>query len=214
MNSDGIIHTDSESSGATSVAVDVSLPDDYVQANSYCSDPENHNHIDDGRLVDASSGILCERSFYFVNQNHESTAGNDVIIRLVTRMLTDSSFDSIYSDPAFPQFNYARNSIDAIELYENWKDFDTSNLDEATAKEFNEASNELGAAIESTYMPTEEFDAAVERFENVVYIIENGEPKDTSEDGFMKVITIILRITNTIMFEIFGGNGFSDIILK
>mgnify|MGYP003301313305 CR=1 FL=1 len=214
MNSDGIIHTDSESFGATSVAVDVSLPDDYVQANTYCTDPENHNHIDEERLVDASSGILCERSFYFVNQNHESTARNDVIIRLVTRMLTDSSFDSIYSDPAFPQFNYARNSIDAIELYENWKDYDASTLDESTAKEFKEASAELCTAIQSTYMPTEEFDAAVERFENVVYIIENGEPKDTSEDGFMKVITIILRITNTIMFEIFGGNGFSDMFFK
>lgn len=214
MNSDGIIHTDSESFGATSVAVNVSLPDDYVQANTYCTDPENHNHIDEGRLVDASSGILCERSFYFVNQNHESTARNDVIIRLVTRMLTDSSFDSVYSDPAFPQFNYARNSISAIEFYEEWKNYDTSTLDEATAKEFNEASDELGAAIESTYMPTEEFDAAVERFEDVVYIIENGEPEDKSEDGLMKAITIILRVTNTVMFKIFGGNGFSDMVLK
>lgn len=214
MNSDGIIHTDSESFGATSVAVDVSLPDDYVQANTYCSDPENHNHIDEGRLLDASTSILCERSFYFVNQNHESTAKNDVIIRLVTRILTDSSFDNVYSDPGFPQFNYARNSIGTIEFYEEWKDYDTSTLDEATAKEFHEASAELGAAIESTYMPTEEFEAAAERFENVVYIIENGEPEETSTNGIMKAITIILRITNTVIFEIFGGNGFSDIILK
>lgn len=214
MNCDGIIHTDSESFGATSVAVDVSLPDDYVQANTYCTDPENHNHIDEGRLVDASSGILCERSFYFVNQDHESTAGNDVIIRLVTRIITDSSFNSVYSDPEFPQFNYARDSIRSIEFYEEWKNYDTSNLDEATAKEFNEASAQLGAAIESTYMPTEEFEAAVERFEDVVYVIENGEPEDKSEDGFMKAITIILRITNTVMFKIFGGNGFSDIVLK
>ncbi len=214
MNSDGIIHTDSESFGATSVAVNVSLPDDYVQANTYCTDPEKHNHIDEGRLLDASTSIMCERSFYFVNQNHESTAKNDVIIRLVTRILTDSSFDNIYSDPAFPQFNYARNSVGVINFYEAWKNYDTSNLDEATAKEFHEASNELGAAIESTYMPTEEFDAAVERFENVVYIIENGEPEDTSENGIMKVITIILRIANAIIFKIFGENGFSDIILK
>ena len=214
MNSDGIIHTDSESFGATSVAVNVSLPDDYVQANTYCTDPENHNHIDEGRLLDASTSILCERSFYFVNQNHESTARNDVIIRLVIRILTDSTFDSIYSDPAFPQFNYARNSIKTIEFYEAWKNYDTSNLDEATAKEFEEASKELGAAIESTYMPTEEFEAAVERFENVVYVIENGEPEVEEDDGFMKAITIILRITNTIMLKIFGGNGFSDIVLK
>lgn len=214
MNSDGIIHTDSESFGATSVAVDVSLPDDYVQANTYCTDSQNHNHIDEGRLVDASSGILCERSFYFLNQNHESTARNDVIIRLVTRIITDSSFDNVYSDPAFPQFNYARKSIGRIELYEAWKNYDTSNLDEETAKEFEEALSEFGAAIESTCMPTEEFDAAVERFENVIYVIENGEPEDTSEEGIMKVITIILRITDTIIFKIFGGNGFSDIALK
>ena len=214
MNSDGIIHTDSESFGATTVAVNVALPDDYVQANTYCTDPENHNHIDEGRLLDASTSILCERSFYFVNQNHEKTARNDVIIRLVTRMLTDSSFDSIYSDPAFPQFNYARNSIGPINFYEAWKNYDTSNLDEETANEFHEASAQLGAAIESTCMPTEEFDAAVERFENVVYIIQNGEPEEIEESGIMKALTIILRITDKIMFIIFGGNGFSDMIFK
>ena len=213
MNSDGIIHTDSESFGATSVAVDVSLPDDYVQANIYCTDPGNHNHIDSGRLLDASTGIMCERSFYFTNQSHEGTSSNDVIIRLVIRILTDPTFENVYSAPGFPQFNYARDSVDVIEFYEEWKDYDTSGLDETTAKEFAEARDELGAAIESTYMPTEEFDAAVERFENVVYVIENGEPENNSTDGIMKAITIIMRFTNTVMFKIFGGNGFSDVVL-
>ena len=89
-NGDGIIHTGSESFGATTVAVDTALPADYVQANTYCTDPEHHNHIDEARLVDASTGILCESTFYFKGQNHEATARNDVIMRLAVRILTDA----------------------------------------------------------------------------------------------------------------------------
>ncbi len=208
VNGDGVIHLDSESFGATGVAVDVSLPEDYVQANTYCSDP-THNHIDEERLIDASTGILCDSTFYFKDQGHESTASNDVIMRLAIRIVTDNSFKDVYSDPAFPQFNYARISRDVISNYNTWKDYDTSSLSPELAAEFIAARDQLGVAIESTFMPTAEFDAAAERFDAVINKIENSE--DEPETNFLlRIITRFLKFVNNILLKIFGGKGFSE----
>ncbi len=209
LNGDGIIHADSESFGATTVAVDVPLADDYVQAGTYCTDPENHNHIDEERLIDTSTGILCETTFYFKDQGHETTAQNDVIMRLAIRILTDESFENIYSDPAYPQFNYARVSMKVIKNYNLWKDYDTSALSAEDAAEFEAAKTQLKAALDSTYMPTEEFDAAVERFDNIVYKIENGvEPEE--KNILEKLLEILLKFVNDILIKLFGGAGFSE----
>lgn len=213
VNADGIIHLDSESFGATSLGVDKPLPDDYVQANTYCTDP-SHNHIDEGRIVDASTGILCETTFYFKGQNHEQTARNDVIMRLAIRILTDETFVDVYSDPGYPQFNFARDSRGAINDYNRWKNYDTSNLSEADAAEFTAALSELGEAVNSTYMPTDEFNAAKERFEAITYKITNGtEREEEKPDMFLAFLTKVFKFWSEIMLKFFGGKGFSDIVL-
>lgn len=213
VNSDGIIHTDSESFGATSVGVNVALPDDYVQANTYCTDP-SHNHIDEARLVDASTGILCESTFFFKGQDHEKTARNDVVMRLAVRILTDNSFVNVYSDPAYPQFNYARDSRGIINDYNRWKNYDTSALDPAVAAEFTEALAQVKVAVESTYMPTEDFEAAKERFYAVTYLIENGTERVEETPGFfINLLTQLFKLMSNIMLNLFGGKGYSDIIL-
>lgn len=224
VNADGIIHMDSESFGATSVNVDTALPGDYKQANTYCTDP-THNHIDQARLVDASTGILCERTFYFKGQNHETTARNDVIMRLAVRILTDDSFNSVYSDPAYPQFNYGRDSRAAISLYRQWKNYNTATLDEETAKEFIKARDELGAAIDSTCMPQEDFAAIAENFQKVVKKINDSkkspeqleqEKEEANElnikNKFMKIISSLLSFASKILLNLFGGKGFGDIL--
>lgn len=209
MNGDGIIHTDSESFGATTVAVDVPLAEDYVQANTYCTDPENHNHIDEERIIDASTGILCETTFYFKDQGHETTAQNDVIMRLAIRILTDSSFEDIYSDPGYPQYNFARVSMKQISKYNLWKNYDTSALSAEDAAEFEVAKTQLKAALDSTYMPTEEFNAAVERFDNIVYKIENGEEPE-EKSVIEKFLEMIMKFVNDLLLKLFGGLGFSE----
>lgn len=213
VNADGIIHTDSESFGALSVGVDVSLDETYTQAGTYCTNAA-HNHIDESRLVDASTGILCETTFYFKGQDHEKTARNDVIMRLAVRILTDETFTDVYSDSAFPQFNFARDSRNTVNKYNMWKDYDTSSLDAQTAAEFKASLEEIGKAVESTYMPTDEFDAAKARFDDVIYKIVNGsEPPEESTDFFLKVFTDLLRFWSDFMLNLFGGKGYSDIIL-
>lgn len=208
-NGDGVIHADSEAFGATTVAVDVPLPEGYEQANTYCTDPENHVHIDEEGLIDASTGIMCETTFYFKDQGHDKTADNDVIMRLAVRILTDESFENVYSDPAYPQFNFARNSKAVIELYNAWKDYDVSKLNAQDAAEFTAALAQLEAAVESTYMPTEEYEAAAERFDAIVYKIENGEEKN-DDDFFGDLITRLLRFLSETLLKVFGGKGYSE----
>ena len=213
VNGDGVIHLDSTSFGATAAPVGQTLPEDYVQANTYCTDP-THNHIDEGRIVDASTGILPETTFYFKGQDHEKTARNDVVMRLAIRILTDRSFTDIYSDPAYPQFNYARDSRGFINLYNQWKDYDTSALSPADQAELEAALAEAKTATESTCMPTDDFNAARERLENITYRISTG--KDRQEEQlslFNKLFTKIFKFFSELLLKYFGGKGYSDILL-
>ena len=210
-NADGIIHTDSESFGATAGYVDTPLPADYTQANTYCTDP-SHNHMDEARIVDASTGILCETTFYFKDQDHERTAANDVIIRLATRIISDDSFTDVHSDPAFPQFNYARNSKKLQGLYNAWVNYDASGLSAEQQAALAGALADAKAALESTVMPTAEFDAAYDALQAVADGIRNEAKENGANAKFIAFITKLLRRFSEMLLKFFGGKGFSDIL--
>ena len=213
VNADGVIHTDSESLGATSYGVDVPLPEGYVQANTYCTDP-SHNHIDPAGVLDASTGILCETSFYFYGQNHETTASNDVIIGLASRILWDESIKDVYSTEEYPQFNYARNYKKLTGLYNQWKDYDASGLPADQQAALAEALEGAAAAINSTVMPTDEYNAAYTALYAITYEIQNGRaPEDSSQSAFLRALTKVLKFFSEFMLKYFGGKGYSDILL-
>ena len=108
-NADGVIHLSSTAMGVKSAIVGETLGEDYVQANTSknCSDP-THNHVSPDGVVDASTGLLPDTTFYFDGQNHEKTARNDIIISLATRLLATDDIHDVYSTPDYPQFNGAR----------------------------------------------------------------------------------------------------------
>ncbi len=108
-NADGVIQLSSTAMGVHSALVGETLPADYVQQNTYCDDP-THNHISPDRVVDASTGLLPDTTFYFDGQAHEKTARNDVIIKLATELLATDDITDVYSTPDYPQFNYARDA--------------------------------------------------------------------------------------------------------
>ena len=103
-NADGMIPLASTAMGVHAANVGETLPEDYVQQNTSinCSDP-SHNHISKDRVVDASTGLLPDTTFYFDGQKHEQTALNDNILKLALRILENEITD-VYSDPDFPQF--------------------------------------------------------------------------------------------------------------
>ncbi len=149
-NADGVIHLDSTSMGATSAKVGETLPADYVQQNTYCSNP-NHNHISPDRVLDASTCLFPDTTFFFDGQNHERTARNDIIISLATTLLTTDEVKDVYSTPDYPQFNGARDPRKIKnELLPNAKKIDPSTLSQADAAELDAAIKEAEAFVNGT----------------------------------------------------------------
>ncbi|MBR3551880.1 MAG: hypothetical protein IKN72_00650 [Clostridia bacterium] len=117
QNADFIIQLDSTSMGAVSANVGETLPADYVQKNTHCTNPA-HNHISPDRVLDASAGLLPDTTFYFKNQRHDLTQHNDVILKLAMQLIAHDEIKDVYSSPDFPQFNYGRNVKHLRELLE------------------------------------------------------------------------------------------------
>ena len=218
---DGIIQLDSTSMGAYGIGVDIQLPEGYVQqnTNTTCTDP-THVHIDPYKLIDASTGLLPDQTFYFYNGDHEQTGRNDVVMKLVTKLLTDPEFTDVYSYPdTFPQFNTARtiknmqNDIDNMKQYLD---------DESVAPEIKErlakAIDTAQALYDDTACTPEKvaaLQAAKDELNAIQRLITTGsESVDFSEKVkafFMKILTEFMKLFNKIQFSITGGGGFLDI---
>ena len=103
-NADGMIPLASTSMGTYAANVGETLPEGYKQANSSknCAD-HSHNHISPDNVVDASTGLLPDSTWYFEGQKHEQTALNKTILTLALRVI-ENKVTTVYSDPAYPQF--------------------------------------------------------------------------------------------------------------
>ena len=210
MNADGIIQLDSTSMGATSVAVNVPLPEGYKPA-------KGEKYVDKYNLVDAGTGLLPDSTFYFHNQNHEKTAQNDVILKLAVSLLTDNDFLSIESYPdVYPQFNEGRFSRGISNNINAAKQVDKSTLSAADAKELEEALEEAQAAFNNTVCDIDEFKNADARLDRIMKKI-NGvstEPStsDKISDSMNTGLAAFLKFLSGFLFNVLGGKGFSDIL--
>lgn len=212
VNADGIIQLDSTSMGATSAGIDKELPDGYVQqGNSYgtCSDPEHHNHIDSHNMVDASTGLLPDNTFYYYNGNHEETSQDDAAIKLVERLLTDESFTDVYSYPdEFPQFNTARVSKGLINDVNKMRTYDVSSLSAEDASELNAAIAQCDKTIANTNVDIDEFNAASDRF-YAIYDKINGTSH--TEDTTLSFKDKLIRKLSAFVDKTIGARGYSDV---
>ena len=209
LNGDGIIQLNSTSLGAYSMPVNEKLPDDYVPV-------KGEKYIDKYRNVDAGAGFLPDNTFYFHNQNHESTGSNDVIMKLAICLLTDKNFKNVdtYADK-YPQFNEARNSKGIMRSLPSIKAMDTSSLSDTEKAEFAAAVAELEAQLDNTVVNTEEFNAAKDKVEKYVDKI-NGvkQDKDFGEkisDSMNNSFAESMERLSVFLYKWLGGKGFSDI---
>lgn len=222
LPADGIIQLDSTSMGAYSAGNDVKLPADYVPTHSNCTDPENHDHTDPNGLLDPCTGLLPETTFYFVDQAHESSASNDVFMKLASAILMDSNFTSVHSYPdVFPQFNTGRNTKGLAKDTDKYRDYDTSTLSDADRLELEEAIAQVDIMLDNTIVDTDEVEAAKVRFYNIKDKIEaqenaaNGEvveeePENEAYLDFSYLFMDILDLLGDILYRFFGGAGFSE----
>ena len=206
QNADFIIHLDSTSMGAYAANVGETLPEDYVQKNTYCSNPE-HNHISPDRVVDASAGVLADTTFYFVGQRHDLTQHNDVILEIAMELIAHDDITDVYSDPRFPQFNTDRDTRNLYTLLESAEDFDTASLSAEDAAEFAAAVKQAEDALEDTTVEAGTFEAAEKRLAAILAtqgLAEITEEKEPSE--FLPKLSLWL-------YENYGTNGFSEMPL-
>ena len=211
VNADGVIHLDSTSMGAYSVGVGKELPADYVRSVNNCTNP-NHDHSDPRNIVDANTGLLPCTTFYFYNQNHESTGSNDVIMKLVSELLVDENFKDVYTyADRFPQFNVGRKSKAFMRDLEETKNMDMSKLSSTDRAKLENAIARGEAALENTNVDLDEFEAAKEYFYDVRNEVLYGEEKEYSGGlEFNDYLATIFKIISDLLYYFFDGAGFGE----
>lgn len=205
-NADGVIHLSSTAMGVHSALVGETLPEGYTQANTSenCSDA-THNHISPDRVLDASTGLLPDTTFYFDGQNHEKTARNDIIIKLATNLLLSDDIKDVYSDPEFPQFNVQRDIRGLKSLVATAKSVDTSALSAEDAQELNAAIAEAEAILGSTAGVAGAVEKSEERIRACLIkigVMEAPAEEEEPSDFFANA--------SEWLYDNYGTNGFSE----
>ena len=203
QNADFIIQTDSTSMGAYFANCGETLPEDYVQKNTYCSDP-THNHISPDRVVDASAGLLPDQTFYFDGQRHDLTTLNDIILKLALNLIECDDIKDVYSLPEFPQFNIGRITSN-VRIYMNQvKELDTAGMSAAEIAEKNAAVAEAEALLDTTTGEQGEAEACEARLIDVLVRAGKMEAPAAEKDPTM------FRKLSLWLYENYGTNGFSE----
>ena len=207
-NADGVIHLSSTAMGVHSAIVGETLGEDYKQANTSknCSDP-SHNHISPDNVVDASTGLLPDTTFYFDGQNHEKTARNDIIISLATELLATDNIKSVYSSPDYPQFNGARDPRDLKNnLIPAAKAVDASKLNADDAAELAAAIEEAEAFVNGTVCYQGQEEKIEERLKAIlVKVGARGADEEEEPSGFFSKMSIWL-------YDNYGTAGYSEML--
>ena len=209
VNADGMIHIASEGMGTYAIGVDKTLPEGYVQqGNSYatCSDPENHNHIDPYNLIDASTSLLPDQTFYYYKGNHAMTGHDDSILNLVAQLLTDKSFTDVYSRPdEYPQFNNARETQSFRRALAKAKEI-LPELSGEDAAALSKVIEQADTMLSHTAVDIEETEKAMNDFYEVYNRIMNVSD---GQSFFTKVFYKTVKSINNRVQERYGYNSFS-----
>lgn len=202
QNADFIIQTDSTSMGAYFANCGETLPEGYVQKNTYCDNPD-HNHISPDRVVDASAGLLPDTTFYFDEQYHEQTAQNDIILKLALELIARDDVKDVYSSPDFPQFLAGRNIFNLKNLIATAEAVDTSKLSGVDAKELTEALTGAKEVLTRTVSYAGELEEREARLNDI--LVKIGAVEATIEKD-----PTMFRKLSLWLYENYGTNGFSE----
>ena len=202
-NADGVIHLSSTSMGVHAANIGETLPENYVQANTFCQNPL-HNHISPDRVVDASTGLLPDTTFYFDCQSHESTAHNDILMSLALALIKNDDIEDVYSDPRFPQFNGGRNGDDLRNKVNDAKNIDKSTLSPEDLQTLNDFIEKGEKMLSTTICDSEEYQSYMQSL--LAFFVKIGVREDDTPEDPTK-----LRKISLWLYEKFGTSGFTQI---
>lgn len=197
-DSDQIVDLKYGSIGATVANIGETLPSGYTQQNLYCTC--GRNHISPDNRIDASTGILCDTTWFFKGQVHGVISRNDVIITLATKILSEDSIINVYSDKNFPQFNEARESNKTRGMISQANEVDAQLLSQENARELQEALAECENLMNNTVVNADEFYGAQDRLENI--LIKIGEIESNEKSETIKIIFRVFSLVKNILLKV------------
>lgn len=204
-NSDAIIDIDSTTMGATYVPAGEILPDDILFSDTAIISPDGS--------IDISTCLFPENTWLFEGQHHE-VGRNDVVIALIGKLITGEIKSVNDMAGEFPQFNGNRNTRNIRRWYleqaeEVLNAEDKSMYEEADLIELQAAYDEAQALLQTTICEPTEAEAVSDRLLNALRRVGmQDEAEDTTTGDALETIAKFLDDT---IYEVFGGNGFSDI---
>jgi len=98
MNSDGVIHLEGATMGATCALPGEKLPAGYV--------PKKKGYLSPDGTIDCSTALLPDNTWVFLGQPHE-VGRNDALINLMTALFANPGMNVKTNPKKYPQYNYA-----------------------------------------------------------------------------------------------------------
>ena len=204
-NSDAIIDIDSTTLGATYVPAGEILPDEILFSDSAIISPDGS--------IDISTCAFPKNVWLFEGQHHE-VGRNDVVISLIGKLITGEIKSVDDMSDKYPQFNGNRNTRNITRWYlEEAEEVlfaeDQSMYAPEDLVELQAAYDEAQALLENTICEASEAEAVTDRLLNALRRV--GQEGEASDDSMMDMLAVVAKYIDDIIYQIFGGNGFSDI---
>ncbi len=204
-NSDAIIDIDSTSLGATYAPAGEILPDEVLFAEDAIISPDGS--------VDVSTCLFPENVWLFEGQHHE-VGRNDVVIKLIGKLITGEIKSVADMSDEYPQFNGNRNTKNITRWYleeaeEVFNAEDKSIYAQEDLDELQAAYDEAQALLQNTICDSAEAEAVSDRLLNALRRV--GKEGEAEDETMMNVLGAVAKFVDDTIYKVFGGNGFSDI---
>ena len=211
VNSDGIINLSSTTLGATGVPGGEMLPPGYTQKYTNPDYPD-YSYLSPDWKVDASTAVLPDNTWIFLNQHHE-VGNNDYVLNLA-KVLILGEVEDVHSDPDnYPQFNngcttkYLRRwrIPDAEALLEEQGDTmpaeDRAALEAAIAEGYD--------VLDASVADQAAVDAAEEKLETLLVKYDKMEP-EKERSGLSRAAESALGRFSLFLVKTLGGGSLVD----
>ena len=203
-NSDAIIDIDSTTLGATYAPAGEILADDILFAKNAIISPDGS--------VDVSTCAFPENVWLFEGQHHE-VGRNDAVISLIGKLITGEIKSVNDMSDKYPQFNGNRNTRNITRWYleeaeEVLNAEDQSMYAPEDIIELQAAYDEALALLDNTICDPAEADAVTDRLLNALRRV--GQEEEAEDTTTIDALAVIAEFVDDTIFEVFGGNGFSD----
>ena len=207
-NSDAIIDIDSTSLGATYAPAGTILPDEVLFRDGAIISPDGS--------IDVSTCLFPHNVWLFQGQHHE-VGRNDVVIKLVGKLISNKIKSTDDMVEAYPQFNGNRNTKNIFRWYLEEAESvlyaeDQSMYNEDDLIELQEAYDEAKALLETTICEPSIAEATSDRLLNALRRV--GVRGAAEDETMNKALETIAAFVDDTVYSVFGGNGFSDVVLN